>query len=391
MRRRPMHFPRSVVRGFFLGPHRVRTRLSLVLLIGIGFLLALTTGSGRAASGPSITFTCSSRPSCVGWYTSNVTVTWAYSDPSGILNTDGCNTHTVTTDTKGSAEHCYVENGNQVWAKVDLSIAVDKTPPQITAVAPDRAPDSNGWYTHPVTIAWGGSDATSGLAGCTSLTYSAPDTGAASATGTCRDNAGNVASAPFGFKYDGTAPVLSKVTMTSGATADVLRWTSSSASDTAVVQRSARGNKDQPIVFRGTGSSFADKKIQSSLEYTYSVQTSDQAGNASQKISVDALPKVLTLRKLPYVPRVSSKPILRWEAKRRASYYHVQLFRGSKRIFAAWPVKNELGLPAAWKWAGHRYRLGPGQYRWYVWAGLGRRSFAHYKALGSARFIVPRH
>lgn len=390
MRRRPMHFPRPVVRGVTLGPRRVRTRLSLVLLVGIGFLFALTTGIGRAASGPSITFTCSSRPSCVGWYTSNVTVTWAWSDPSGILNTDGCNTRTVTTDTQGSPQHCYVENGNGVWGKVDISIAVDKTPPQITAVTPDRTPDSNGWYTHPVTIAWSGTDGTSGMAGCTSLTYGAPDAGTASATGACRDNAGNSASAPFGFSYDGTAPVLSKVTITSGAAADVLRWTSSSGSDVAVVQRSARANKDQPIVFRGSGGSFVDKKIRSSLEYTYSVQTSDQAGNASQKISIDALPKVLTLRKLPYVPRASSKPILRWDAVRRATYYHLQLFRGSKRILAAWPVKNELGLPATWKWSGHRYRLGPGHYRWYVWAGLGRRSFAHYKAVGSARFIIPR-
>ena len=390
MHRRPVRFLRPTRRRVSLGPRRVWKHRSFALLVAIGVLLALTTGTSRAASGPSVTFTCTSRPNCTGWYTSNVTVSWAYSDPSGILNTDGCNTHTITTDTQGSAEHCYVENGNGVWTKVDMSIKVDKTPPQITAVSPDRAPDSNGWYTHPVTIAWSGIDATSGMAGCTSMTYSAPDTGTASAMGSCRDNAGNAASAPFAFAYDSTAPVLSKVSIASGAAADVLRWTSSSTSDTAVVQRSARGNKEQPVVFRGTGSSFADKKIQSSLEYNYSVQTSDQAGNASQKVSLVALPKVLTLRKLPYVPRASSQPILRWVAVRRATYYHVQLFRGSKRIFAAWPVRNELGLPAAWKWSGHRYRLGPGHYRWYVWAGLGRRSFAHYKALGSARFIVPK-
>ena len=248
----------------------------------------------------------------------------------------------------------------------------------------------NGWYNHAVGISWGGSDATSGIASCTSVTYGGPDGASAAVGGGCTDKAGNTASSPVAISFDATAPALSKVTITSGAAADVLRWTSSSASDSAVVQRSARGNKEQPIVFRGTGGSFADKKIQHSLEYTYSVQTSDQAGNASRKISVVALPKVLTMRKLPYVPRASSKPILRWDAVRRATYYHLQLFRGSKRIFAAWPVKNELGLPAAWKWSGHRYRLGPGHYRWYVWAGLGRRSFAHYKALGTARFIVPR-
>ena len=89
-------------------------------------------------------------------------------------------------------------------------------------------------------------------------------------------------------------------------------------------------------------------------------------------------------------PRVAPRPILRWAAKRGASYYHVQLFRGSKRIFASWPTTHQLGLPAAWRWAGHRYRLRPGHYRWYVWVGLGPRSFAQYRAIGSAKFIVPK-
>ena len=74
---------------------------------------------------------------------------------------------------------------------------------------------------------------------------------------------------------------------------------------------------------------------------------------------------------------------------RGASYYHVQLFRGSKRILAAWPSTRQMALPTTWKWAGHRYRLKPGKYRWYAWAGIGRRSFAKYDRIGSARFIVP--
>jgi hypothetical protein len=120
------------------------------------------------------------------------------------------------------------------------------------------------------------------------------------------------------------------------------------------------------------------------------VQTVDQAGNASAKISVAALAKVLTLRKLPYVPRVAPKPILRWARKRGAAYYHVQLFRGSKRILASWPAAHQLGLPTVWRWSGHRYRLAPGRYRWYVWEGLGARSFARYRTIGSAQFIVPK-
>ena len=120
------------------------------------------------------------------------------------------------------------------------------------------------------------------------------------------------------------------------------------------------------------------------------MQTIDQAGNGSAIVSVAGLPKVLTLRKLPYVPRAAPRPILRWKAKRGAAYYHVQLFRGSRRILAAWPIAHQLGLPAVWRWAGHRHRLAPGRYRWYVWEGLGPRAFARYRTIGSAQFIVPK-
>jgi hypothetical protein len=370
--------PRTTVRQF-------------LALVALSMVAAVVPGSA-AANPLTITYTVDGISGANGWYRGSavgnyVVLHWHVSDPSAT--TAGCEPGLkISGPTTGFTSSCSAQSGPETTTKT-LVVKIDADPPVGVSPSLSRGADFNGWYNHPVGISWSGSDATSGIAGCSSVTYAGPD-GANAVGGGCTDNAGNTASSPVGISYDGTAPVLSKVTITSGAVADVLRWTSSSASDLAVVQRSARGNKEQPIVFRGTGGSFADKKIQRSLEYTYSVQTWDQAGNASRKIAVRALPKVLTLRKLPYVPRASRKPILRWDAVRRASYYHLQLFRGSKRIFAAWPVKNELGLPAAWKWSGHRYRLGPGHYRWYVWAGLGRRSFAHYKALGSARFIIPR-
>ena len=97
------------------------------------------------------------------------------------------------------------------------------------------------------------------------------------------------------------------------------------------------GTRRSRSVFRGRAASFADKKIQKGLEYVYSVQAYDQADNASKPVSAVGLPKVLTLRKTPYTPRAASKPVLRWDAARGASYYHVQLFRGAKRILAVWP------------------------------------------------------
>ncbi|HEY2371871.1 MAG TPA: hypothetical protein VGH82_04930 [Gaiellaceae bacterium] len=48
----------------------------------------------------------------------------------------------------------------------------------------------------------------SGLSGCTSATYSGPDSGSASVAGSCTDKAGNTASASFGLKYDSTPPAV---------------------------------------------------------------------------------------------------------------------------------------------------------------------------------------
>jgi hypothetical protein len=90
------------------------------------------------------------------------------------------------------------------------------------------------------------------------------------------------------------------------------------------------------------------------------------------------------------VPLAAPNPILRWGRVPGADYYNVQVFRGSKRIYSAWPTMHQVGLTAAWRWSGHEFRLTPGQYRWYVWAGYGSRKLAHYRAIGSARFKMPR-
>jgi hypothetical protein len=144
------------------------------------------------------------------------------------------------------------------------------------------------------------------------------------------------------------------------------------------------------MVFRGDGATFVDKGIQPGLEYRYSVQTEDQAGNESRRLSRLALPKAVGLNTRGYVPRTAGAPVLRLPNVAGASYYHVQLFRRGTRIFAAWPLRPQLALRASWRWAGRRYRLTPGRYHWFAWAGLGRRSAARYKPLGSAWFIVAR-
>jgi hypothetical protein len=203
--------------------------------------------------------------------------------------------------------------------------------------------------------------------------------------------AGNSAVRGVRLAYDATPPVLGEVTEASTATDNVLRWTSSSPSDRVVVRRAVRGSKAHKAVFDGSAQGFTDKKIRPDVEYLYSVQSFDQAGNPSKIVTLAGLPKILTLRKTHYVPRAAPNPILRWEPFRDAGYYNVQLFRGSKRIFSSWPTSHQVGLPETWKWSSHHFRLTPGRYRWYVWAGLGARTLARYHIVGGASFVVPRH
>jgi hypothetical protein len=87
-----------------------------------------------------------------------------------------------------------------------VTVQIDQTPPTTVVATPARPPDLGLNYTAPLPITWSATDATSGIASCTALTYAGPDGPAVAPTGTCRDRAGNVsAPLPFTFNYD-TAP-----------------------------------------------------------------------------------------------------------------------------------------------------------------------------------------
>jgi hypothetical protein len=327
-------------------------------------------------------------PDVNGWY--NHAVSYSFSATDALSGVQGCSPVAYAGPDGASAAvtgTCRDQAGN--LGTRAFGLRYDATPPSVAA-DPARPADSNGWYNHPVSVGFAGSDSVSGIDSCTSASYSGPDSDQASVAGSCRDRAGNTGGGSFALKYDSTPPTVSDVSVTSADGVDTLHWKSTSDSDTAAVRRLGRGAKAAAakVVFRGTGGTFEDRTISNGVEYVYSVQTSDQAGNASKPVSVRALPKVLMLRKLGYVPRVAANPILRWHGARKATYYHVQLFRGGKRILATWPLKPQFALAATWSWDGHRYSLAPGTYRWYVWAGKGKRSLARYARLGTAAFAV---
>ena len=101
------------------------------------------------------------------------------------------------------------DNAGNVSAPGSYALKYDATPPAVAASAA-RAPDADGWFNHPVAVAFSGTDSGSGIDSCTgSTTYSGPDTGAASIPGSCVDQAGNRAAASYALHYDATPPTAS--------------------------------------------------------------------------------------------------------------------------------------------------------------------------------------
>ena len=323
-----------------------------------------------------------------GWYNHAVSIAWSGTDAtSGLAGCTPALTYTGP-DAASAAPSgsCTDKAGNA--AALAFPLRYDATAPAVSARA-DRAPDHNGWYNHPLSVQFVGDDGVSGVDSCTASQYGGPGGKGIVANGSCSDRAGNVGFASFSIDYDAEAPTVTGFSVESQPSADVVRWKPSSLEDIATIIRTARRGRPK-IVYRGGGDSFVDKRIRSGVEYRYSVQTQDEAGNESRRLSRLALPKQVTLRNGSYIPRTAGAPVLRMPAVAGASYYHVQLFRHGKRILAAWPLRPQLSLRTSWKWAGHSYRLSPGRYRWFGWAGFGKRAAARYKLLGSAYFVVSR-
>jgi hypothetical protein len=316
-----------------------------------------------------------------GWYVSNVHVYWTF-NPTPASST-GCDAKTLTTD--GVTQfHCVAMWTSPTFNFDDLfTVSIDKTPPAVHGVV-SRPPDANGWYNKPVAISFAGTDARSGIAGCSSATYSGPANATAVVSGSCTDKAGNVGQASVSFAYDSTPPAsLGDVTVKHEDKAVLLSWKASA--DTKTVQVTRSGAKDAPkLVYSGSASSFQDQGLRPGAKYKYTLTAFDAASNSTaDKVGVTATGRLID----PFPGEsVTSPPRLFWVPVKGASYYNVQLIKGH-RVLSAWPVRASFKVPHKWVYRGHHYKLRHGVYRWYVWPGIGVRARAKYgRLIGSSTF-----
>jgi hypothetical protein len=349
-----------------------------------------------ATADPQLSYSCYSPPqsttpiNCYDWKTSPVLLSWSY-DPGTAqpVSSDTCRPQTITTDTTGLRVACEVQDMHDLsTTRKTAVVRVDVTAPAITGVASARPPDSESWWNHPVGFAFQGSDPTSGLAACSSTTYSGPDGAAAQVTGVCRDVAGNSTTRSFSIRYDATPPTLSRVRPAPRVGRIGLRWTASPDAVRADVSRSpGSARAARSVVYSGSARAFTDTSVKIGVKYAYSVTVYDAAGNTASR-TVRTRPAALE----PATgAQLAMPPLLRWEKESGARYYNVQLFRGSTKLLSEWPTRAKLRLRRSWTYRDRRHRLTPGHYRWYVWPGLGSRADHRYGALiGHSSFSIVR-
>jgi len=141
-------------------------------------------------------------------------------------------------------------------------------------------------------------------------------------------------------------------------------------------------------VYQGSASVYTAKHFRNGFYYRYMIVSYDRAGNASPGIS--AVVSASALLRIPADgARVRRPPRLLWAVTPGATFYNVQLYRGSQKVLSVWPRKSAVQLARRWTYAGRAFRWTRGSYRWYVWPAFGSRRRSHYgQLLGQASFTL---
>lgn len=351
------------------------------------------------ATRPSVSVSLSRGPDSNGWY--NHPVDFHASGSDNLSGIASCNSGTFSGGGTVAAG-CTDNAGNASSGSVGVNY--DASAPTISSVTLDRAPDSDGWYNHPVRVTFHGSDGGSGLDSCTDVSYSGPDTSGTSVNGTCTDKAGNRAGGTSpSFKYDSTPPKITNVGVDWDDGSATLTWNASADTKSIEIDRTPGPNgPDAGAVFTGLSSSFEDKGLTNKVKYVYTINAFDDAGNkATENLTIVPAAKL-------YSPArgaaVTTPPLLGWRKVPGASYYNLQVYFGAagkglrrvasvsvsgRKVLSAWPLQPHYRLRKSWKFKGKTRKLVVGHYRWYVYPGVGKRSANKYGPLiGQSDFYV---
>lgn len=367
-----------------------------------------TVNVRRDATPPSVTASPDRGADNNGWYNRGVSIAFSGDDgASGVASCSSASYNGPDTGAVAISGTCTDNAGNT--GRTSIEIRYDGTPPTVE-VKPDRQPNAKGWYNRQLTVAFVGSDPTSGVDSCAApVTYKGPDAPQAAVSGTCTDKAANT-SPPAGFalKYDTRPPTLRRVKAELTSRGIVLRWTASK--DTlsfGIVRRPGLKGKKPSTLYTGRARVFTDRRLEKGIKYRYTVAAYDEAGNAAVKalaaqlsssITKPAVTKPVPTRPAVTKPaltkpaagaRIAAPPLLAWTAVPKATYYNIQLYRDGRKILTVWRTSPSFLLQRSWTFGGGSYRLTPGSYRWYVWPGFGPRSANRYgKLVGTRSFIV---
>jgi hypothetical protein len=347
--------------------------------VGVVLVVSASLALPSAAAAQSVGANCdtpSGRDSCNRWYTDPwVAVSWQW--PAGGLPISGCSNASLLSEAPADKRSCVVQWPDATVSK-QIWIGIDRTPPQLINLEPGRPANANGWFNRPVQLTFKGSDATSGVASCSSTTYGGPDGLGVPIAGSCSDVAGNVRSGSLPINYDATAPRRPSVEVLPGNKRVSLEW-SAPAGVQAEVVRSRKGAKPV-VVFTGGDDHIIDHRLHNGRRYRYRVTLIDPAGNRSAD-AASAVPTTSSLLLPARGARIHSAPTLVWKPVPKARYYNAQLFRRGHKILTRWPREPQLQLG----------KLTPARYCWYVWPGFGKRSAHRYgDLLGKSCFTLVR-
>src|SRR5581483_7125868 len=141
---------------------RLEARRMRLAALALAVALATVLAPAAGAAGPSVTYTVTAGTAGDnGWYRSDVTASVSVSGAN-----DSTCVSVKTFRSSSDTLDCTATDGSST-VSFHLQFRIDKDPPTVTGAAADRAADHNGWFNHPLTVRFAGSDAVSGIAACT--------------------------------------------------------------------------------------------------------------------------------------------------------------------------------------------------------------------------------